>query len=186
MRALSRFVPIPQLRPVAMLLAASLPVASLCASPSDPPWQPVAGSGVHRFSSALIHSQEPTPTGFIQRSTDTVEVTGDLQGRILYHPVSEFDFAAGTLVNTGDQVFSGTVLGSVPVLLHDDRFRFVVELATGATVGEVYLEDRIDGRGTVRCRLDVVGTGLDALGDATFDYTGRCRFAPGLQVPASQ
>jgi len=31
-------------------------------------------------------------------------------------------------------------------------------------------------RGTVRCQLDVVGTGLTAEGNPTFDYRGTCTF----------
>ncbi len=57
---------------------------------------------------------------------------------MLYHPVAEFDLEAGTLVLTGRQYFSGTVAGSEPVLLHDDRFRFDVELETGASTGSVH------------------------------------------------
>ena len=57
-------------------------------------WVPVSGTGVHLFSTAIIHSQTPTETGLIQRSTDIVELDGDLRGRVLYHPVSVFDFAA--------------------------------------------------------------------------------------------
>ena len=137
-------------------------------------WIAVSGSGVHDFTTAIVHSSQPTPTGKIERSTETVQLTGDLEGRILYHPVSVFDFVAGTLVNTGHQVFSGTVLGSDPVLLHDDEFRFEVDLNTGATMGEVHLVDRIAGP-RVRCHLEVIGTGLTPEGDATFDYEGECR-----------
>ena len=43
----------------------------------------------------------------IQKSTETVELTGDLKGRVLYHVTSVFDFVQGTLVNTGDQVYLG-------------------------------------------------------------------------------
>ena len=83
--------------------------------------RPVAGSGTHYLTTAIVHSTEPSPTGMIQRSTETVDLTGDLTGRILYHPTSVFDFVNGTLTNTGHQVFSGTVLGSAPVMLHDDE-----------------------------------------------------------------
>jgi hypothetical protein len=137
----------------------------------------VSGSGVHLFSSSIVHSSEPTAAGMIQRSTDTVELSGDLTGRLLYHPVSIFDFVEGTLVNTGHQVFSGTILGSKPVMLHDDTFRFEVELATGATTGKVHLTDRLDGP-NIRCHLNVVGTGLNAEGDATFAYDGECKIRP--------
>jgi hypothetical protein len=137
--------------------------------------QPVAGSGVHYFTTALVHSTEPTATGMIQRSTETVELDGGLAGRLLYHPTSVFDFEQGTLVNTGAQVFSGAVLGSAPVMLFDDAFRFEIDLNTGATRGEVRLTDSLAGP-KVRCRLHVVGTGMTAEGNATFDYTGECRF----------
>ncbi len=111
----------------------------------------------------------------MQRSTETFELSGDLNGLILYHPISRFDFAAGTLVNTGNQVFSGTVLDFGPVLLHDDEYRFEVNLGTGHTVGKVFLENRLSGP-DIRCHLDVIGQGeMDELGDALFDYTGNCR-----------
>lgn len=137
-------------------------------------WFPVEGTGVHYLTTAIVHSQTPTDTGMIQRSTETVELDGDLVGRILYHPVSVFDFVENTLVNTGNQVFSGTVLGSEPVLLHDDRFRFDVDLTTGETIGRVRLRDHIEGP-RIRCRLDVVETGQTPEGDLTVAYFGRCR-----------
>lgn len=136
--------------------------------------QPVAGTGVHYFTTAIIHSQEFTATGLVQQSTEIVELDGDLSGRLLYQPTSVFDFAAGTLVNTGHQVYSGVVLDLGPVMIHDDSFRFEVDLQTGATVGEVHLTGHIAGA-KVRCHLDVVGTGLTGEGDATFEYTGHCR-----------
>lgn len=143
---------------------------------NDDKWAPVSGTGVHYFSTAKVYSQQPTDTGFIQRSTDIVELEGDLNGRVLYHPVSVFDFAAGTLVNTGHQVFSGTVLGSEPVMIYDEWFRFDVNLVTGETLGEIYLLDHVAGP-KVRCELTVTGDGtLTPAGDAVVDYTGRCRF----------
>jgi hypothetical protein len=135
----------------------------------------VAGSGVDFLTTALVHSKVPTPTGMIQRSTEIVELKGDLNGRVLYHVTSTFDFVNGTLVNTGDQVFSGTIAGSDPVLIHDDRFRFQVNLATGEESGKVYLFGHIAGP-KVRCTLDVVGTGMNAEGNPTFTYTGECTF----------
>jgi len=136
---------------------------------------PVAGSGVDFLTTAMVHSQEPTPTGKIQKSTEIVELNGDLKGRVLYHVTSVFDFAGGTLVNTGDQVFSGTIAGSAPVMIHDDQFRFQVNLVTGEESGKVYLFDHIAGP-KVRCELGVVGTGLNAEGNPTFDYRGTCTF----------
>ena len=178
-RACSRFVRRGVAAAGAVLLCIAQPGVG-AASPDSTPQegrfgsQPVAGTGVHMFTTAVVHTQTPTATGLIQTSTETVELSGDLKGRILYHPTSVFDFVNGTLVNTGVQVFSGTVLGSAPVVIHDDEFRFDVDLNTGATVGKVYLAGRIAGP-KVRCRLDVVGTGLTAEGNATFSYTGTCR-----------
>jgi hypothetical protein len=137
--------------------------------------RPVAGSGVHYFTTAIVHGSEPTETGFIQRSTETVDLEGDLVGRLLYQPVSVFDFANGTLVNTGHQVFSGTILGSAPTLLYDDAFRFEVDLGTGATIGEVHLDEDLAGP-DIRCHLTIIGTGMTPAGNATFDYSGECRF----------
>lgn len=136
--------------------------------------QPVAGSGVHFLTTAMVHSLEPTETGLIQRSTETVDLTGDLTGRILYQPTSVIDFTNGTLTNTGRQVFSGTVLGSAPVLLYDDEFRFDVNLITGATVGKVYLTDNIAGP-KIRCELEVGGAGKTPEGNIIATYTGFCR-----------
>jgi hypothetical protein len=137
----------------------------------------VSGTAVHFFTTAIIHSQTSTATGMIQRSTDIIELSGDLKGRVLYHPVSVFDFINGTLVNTGNQVFSGTVLGSAPVLLHDDEFRFVVDLKSGELEsGEVHLSDRIAGP-KIRCDLVAVGAGAKTPeGNSIVDYSGTCRF----------
>ena len=135
----------------------------------------VAGSGVDLLNTAIVHSQDPTATGMIQKSTETVELTGGLTGRVLYHVTSVFDFVNNTLVNTGDQVYSGTVAGSAPVLIHDDQFRFDVNLVTGQEHGQVYLFNHIAGP-KVRCQLDVTGTGMNADGNPTFTYTGQCTF----------
>ncbi len=135
----------------------------------------VAGSGFDALNTAIIHSQVPTPTGMIQKSTETVELTGDFKGRVLYHVTSVFDFVHGTLVNTGDQVYSGTIAGSAPVMIHDDQFRFEINLVTGEDIGQVYLFDHIAGP-KVRCALNVVGTGLNSDGNPTFTYTGKCTF----------
>jgi hypothetical protein len=135
----------------------------------------VAGSGVDLLNGAIVHSKETTPTGMIQKSTETVELNGDMRGRVLYHVTSVFDFVKGTLVNTGNQVYSGTIAGSEPVMIHDDQFRFDVNLATGAETGAVYLFDHIAGP-KVRCTIQVVGTGVNSAGNPTFDYTGECTF----------
>ncbi|MDH5760755.1 MAG: hypothetical protein OEZ65_14300 [Gemmatimonadota bacterium] len=138
---------------------------------------PISGQAIHYFSTAVVHGQDTTETGMVQRSTDVIQITGDLTGTVLYHPVSVFDFAAGTLVNTGIQVFSGTVKGSAPVLLYDDSFRFEVNLNTGETVGEIHL-----GRnpyapptgGWYECEAFVVSTGMTPEGNAMVDYRGTC------------
>lgn len=138
---------------------------------------PVSGSGVAFASTAIIHSEEPTATGMIQRSTSIIELAGDLTGYVLFHPTSEFDFAGGTLVNTGTQIFSGTVLGSGPVILHDDTFRFDVDLATGETLGTGRFSRSHDAPhkgGWYECDLIVVGTGATPEGNFTSDYTGTC------------
>ena len=170
-----------QILSIATLLSVAL---SVCAAttPADrkeggtaPRTVHVAGSGVDFLNTAMIHSKETTPTGLIQRSTEIVELTGDLTGRVLYHVTSTFDFAAGTLVNAGDQVYSGTIAGSEPVLIHDDQFRFTVNLTTGEETGQVYLFHHIAGP-RVRCALDVTGTGMNADGNPTFEYSGDCIF----------
>ena len=135
----------------------------------------VAGTGFDDLKNAIVHWEKPTPTGKIQQSTETVELYGDLRGRVLYHVTSVFDFVNGTLVNTGDQVYSGTVAGSAPVMIHDDQFRFEVNLVTGKEVGLVFLSNHIAGP-KVRCTLEGVGTGLNADGNPTFTYTGECTF----------
>lgn len=135
----------------------------------------VAGTGYDDLNNAIVHSQKPTATGMIQQSTEIVELSGDLRGRVLYHVTSVFDFVNGTLVNTGEQVYSGTVAGSAPVMIHDDQFRFEVNLITGKEAGQVFLFNHIAGP-KVRCVLDVVGTGLNADGNPTFSYTGECTF----------
>jgi len=145
------------------------------AVPSDTKTIHVSGSGVDLLDGAIVHSTEPTASGLVKRSTEIVELNGGLTGRVLYHVVSVFDFVKGTLVNTGDQVFSGTVAGSAPVLIHDDQFRFEVNLNTGAEAGQVYLLNHLAGP-KVRCTLSVTGTGLTPAGNPTFDYSGDCTF----------
>ena len=62
---------------------------------------------------------------------------------------------------------------SDPVVLHDDDFRFDVDLNTGATTGEIFLVDRIAGP-RIRCLINMIGTGQTAAGDNTSVYWGRC------------
>ena len=135
----------------------------------------VAGSGVDHLATALVHSVRGKPHGIIKKNTEIVDLAGDLVGRVLYHVTTVVDSLNGTLVNTGDQVFSGTIAGSAPVLIHDNRFRFDVNLKTGRETGRVYLSDHIAGP-RVQCTLDVVGTGLNPAGNPTFTYTGQCTF----------
>ena len=137
----------------------------------------VSGTAVHHFTTAVIHSETPTATGKIQRSTDIVDLSGDLKGRVLYHPTTVIDTVKGRLVNTGSQVFSGTVLGSEPVLLYDDRFRFEVDLKPGGVEsGEVHLSTSLAGPKVV-CDLAVAGAGKKTPeGDGIVDYRGTCTF----------
>lgn len=158
-------------------LVAAVTATTTGAAQSRSAAERVSGTGIHYFATAIVHAQETTPTGLVQSSSEIVTLSGDLHGHLLYHPVSVIDNARGTMTNTGTQIFSGTVLGSEPVLLHDDRFRFVVDLATGATTGQVHLgrsHDAPHPKFWFECDLDVVGTGLTAAGDATFEYTGTC------------
>jgi hypothetical protein len=135
----------------------------------------VTGTGTDLLNGAIVHSKTQTPTGMIQRSTETVELKGGLNGRILYHVTSTFDSANASLVNTGDQVFSGTVAGSDPVMIHDGSFHFHANLKTGTDTGSVQLVDHIAGP-WVKCMLQVIGTGKDADANPTFNYSGRCDF----------
>jgi hypothetical protein len=135
----------------------------------------VSGHGFDDLKNALVHWKKPTATGLIQQSTEVVELYGDLRGRVLYHVTSVFDYVNGTLVNTGEQVYSGTVAGSAPVLIHDDSFRFDVNLVTGEETGKVFLHNHIAGP-KVRCTLEGVGTGVNSDGNPTFTYTGTCTF----------
>ncbi|MEJ2256577.1 MAG: hypothetical protein P8X98_06150 [Woeseiaceae bacterium] len=144
------------------------------------PWQAVSGTAVHYFDdvpgrNVITHDVTPTDTGVNQRTTDTIDLFGDLEGRVLYQPRTVINFVEGTLVNTGNQVFSGTVLGEGPVLLHDDMFRFDVNLVTGETVGNVFLVNHVD-RPTVDCVLEIIGTGFSEEGNGLAEYSGRCRF----------
>ena len=85
-------------------------------------------------------------------------------------------------MNTGDQVYSGTIAGSAPVMIHDDQFRFEVNLITGEETGKVYLFNHIAGP-KVRCTLTGVGTGVNGDGNPTFNYSGTCTFPRSLARP---
>lgn len=154
-------------------------VSSAARVPQEPHsvTRPVSGTAVHYFTTSMIHSATPTAVGKVQRSTDIIELSGDLKGRVLYQPTTVIDTVKGILVNTGNQVFSGTVLGSEPVLIHDDQFRFEVNLKTaGMESGEVHLANRLAGP-KVRCDLVVVGTGAKTPeGNGLVDYRGTCTF----------
>ena len=70
-----------------------------------------------------------------------------------------------------------SIMGIGPVMLHDDSFRFEIDLETGATVGKVFLSNRIAGP-FMRCRLDITGTGMTPEGNGLADYSGKCRMMP--------
>jgi hypothetical protein len=138
---------------------------------------PVSGSTVAFASTAVVLSEVPSDGGLIQRSTSVARLTGDLEGWLLFQPTSVFDFDDGTLVNTGTQIFAGTVLGSEPVVLHDDVFLFDNDLTTGTTTGDVHLSRSNDAPrrgGWFECHLEIVGTGVTPAGDPTSDYSGTC------------
>ncbi len=137
----------------------------------------VKGTGYDQLNGAVVHSKQKTATGVIERSTEIVVLDGDLHGRVLYQVTSVIDDKAGTLVNSGNQVFSGTVAGSAPVMLYDSRFRFYANLKTGEERGSVYFTGHLAGP-RVQCVLDVVGTGKRAGGNPAFKYAGTCTFAP--------
>ena len=158
-------------------LAGTAILTSAAASAGSEKTVAVSGSGVDIASEAIIHSEETTSTGMIRTLTEIVELTGDVQGKVLYQATQEFDFAANTLVVTGANVFSGTIAGSDPVILRSDESRFEVNLATGEETGNVHLtrsNDDPDKGSWYECDLVVVGTGQTREGNPTFDYSGTC------------
>lgn len=160
-------------------VAAGLLAVTLCASSAFAATArtiQVKGTGYDQLNGAVVHSKRKTATGTIQHSTEIVVLDGDLHGRVLYQVTSVIDERAGILVNSGNQVFSGTIAGSLPVMLYDSRFRFYVNLKTGEEHGSVYFSDHIAGP-RVQCNLQVVGTGKRADGDPAFKYAGTCTFA---------
>jgi hypothetical protein len=157
------------------MASAAAGIAAFAVEPAVERTIKVSGTGTDLLNGALIHSKKPTATGLIQKSTEIVELDGDLSGKILYDVTTVIDNQKGTLVNTGDQVFSGTIAGSEPVMIHDSRFRFQVNLSTGADSGTAYLFDHIAGP-RVRCEIKATGTGKTADGNPTFSYTGTCKF----------
>ena len=155
---------------VVILLAPS----ALHAESTDSNWFDVSGNAVHFFSTSISHSEETVDGGKLAYTTDTIDIKGDLNGRVVYHIKSVFDFQKQTLVNTGHQVFSGTIKGSMPVLILDDQFEFNVKLDTGAVLGKVYLNQTLAGE-SIECNLTITGTGYAENGDGLADYNGKCR-----------
>ena len=164
---------------IAFVIASGRP-ATCTAAPAENVIR-VSGTGVDNLNTALVHSKVVSATGLTQKSTEIVELSGDLNGRVLYHVTTVIDFATNMLTNTGDQVYSGTIAGSDPVMIHDDQFRFTVNLSNGEESGDVYLIDRIAGP-KVRCTLHIIGTGLNAVGNPTFSYSGECAFRGDLRA----
>ncbi len=138
----------------------------------------VSGSAIHYFDTKIVHRSNETAGGLRETTTETIDLAGDLEGRVLYQPNSNYDFVNGTLVNTGNQVFSGTVLGSEPVILADDEFRFEVDLNTGAVKGEVYLNNSIAGP-KMDCEIEVSSSSPPVNGQSESTYTGYCRVKKG-------
>lgn len=134
----------------------------------------VSGTAVHYFDNRIVHRSNETAGGLRETTTETIDLTGDLEGRVLYQPTGNYDFVNGTLVNTGRQVFSGTVLGSEPVIIFDDEYRFEVDLNTGTVRGNVYLSDSIAGPKT-ECEIEVTGSSPPVNGKSESTYTGYCR-----------
>ena len=155
-----------------IVILSILPV--IHAESSDNDWFEVSGNAVHFFSTSISHSEKMIEGGKIAYTTDTIDIKGDLNGRVVYHIKSVFDFQKQTLVNTGHQVFSGTIKGSMPVLILDDQFEFNVKLDTGAVLGKVYLNQTLAGE-SIECNLTITGTGYAENGDGLADYTGKCR-----------
>lgn len=160
------------------LCIGSMPYLTTSASAGRPPAQGtihVKGTGTDLVNTAIVHSKKTKPTGEIQKSTEIVELRGDLEGKVLYGVTTVINTKQGTLTNSGDQVFSGTIAGSEPVMIHDSKFTFVANLKTGVDHGSVYLTDHIAGP-LVRCQLQVTGTGKSVSGNPTFKYAGTCTF----------
>ena len=139
-------------------------------------WQDVSGTAIHYASTSWVHPNtfQATETGFTLVSTDFVEIFGDIQGRAVSQLFTTYNEVEGTIVNTGHQVFSGTVFGSDPVMLYDDDFRFEIDLVAGETTGDIYLIDQISGP-KVRCIFSMQSTGQDADLNNLSEYFGQCR-----------
>ncbi len=134
----------------------------------------VSGKGIHDFNTKLVHRSKRTETGLREISTETIDLSGDLEGRVLYQPKGVYDFVNRKLVNTGRQVFSGTVHGSRPVVLFDDEFRFEVDLDTGRVKGQVYLSQSLAGP-KMRCEIEITDDGVPPVDNRTSSsYKGVC------------
>ncbi len=173
------------------LAVAVFSISMYCCGAAAAPGEPagarsveVTGTGTDLSNGAIVHSRQETAHGEIRRSTEIIELRGDLTGKVLYHVTSTYDSAKEILLNTGEQVFSGTIAGSDPVMIRDSRFRFEVNLKTGEDSGDVYLLDPLAGP-RITCTLHVVGTGKDADGNPLFRYTGHCTFGPGVNRSGS-
>ena len=98
---------------IAILL---IPVLALLAGPAcyadaeHPPgkglWKEVSGTAIHYFDdvpgrNAITHNVTPTDTGVNMRTTESVDLFGDLEGRVLYQPHTVINYVEGTLVNLG-------------------------------------------------------------------------------------
>lgn len=134
----------------------------------------VSGGGVHDYSTQIVHRSKITGSGKRELTTETIDLWGDLEGRVLYQPYGVTNTNKGTLVNTGNQVFSGTVKGSRPVMLFDDAFRFEVDFFNGTVRGEVYLTQHVSGP-KMSCELTIVDDGVrETDGQPLFRYEGHC------------
>lgn len=80
------------------------------------------GTAVHYFSTSISHKTILAVTGKRDYDTEAIDLFGDITGRSLYHVSSDLDVFTGKLVNSGHQVFSGTIMDSDPVLILDDDF----------------------------------------------------------------
>ena len=134
----------------------------------------VSGTGIHDFGTKLSHRYKETPKKIREISTETIDLSGDLEGRVLYQPKGITTKAEGKLVNTGYQVFSGTVKGSRPVMLFDDEYRFEVNFFTGEVRGKVYLSKSLSGP-RMSCEIDIVNSNIPPADNKTFsNYSGVC------------
>lgn len=134
----------------------------------------ISGGGLHDFGSQIVHRSQETSSGNLEETTESIDLWGDLEGRVLYQPRSVYDFNKGTLVNTGNQVFSGTVKGSRPVMLFDNAFRFEIDLSTKAVRGKVYLTQHVAGP-RISCELTVTDDGVrQSDKQPLFKYEGVC------------